>query len=208
MAKKKIQNNTFELVKRTELDEKFVPVVHNLLSQGYDLADVGMLLGFAGKHPERWLKQLSEKIPDLQKAIELGTQAANIQLIKTAFQEATGYWIEEEEIYAEIEKIFPVPNVNNGGPLATGIKPYYRYRDKSRKTKKKFIQPNTQLLFKLLCCRLPQYFSDTRNIQIDKRSLELKGNVEEEIRNFAGALMEAAGAKKVDSREIIDNEDS
>ena len=83
-----------------------------------------------------------------------------------------------------------------------------RYINKSRKTKRRFIQPNTQLLFKLMCCRMPEFFSDTRKVEIDKRTLELKGDVSAEIKGFAGALYKAMtgtdipNSKKIDSVEV------
>ena len=206
MAKKKKIDKHIQLANRTVLDDNFAPIIHNLLSEGFNLAEVGLLLGYAGKDSQRWLKRLSEGSEAIQKAVQEGIDAANVKLIQTAFKAAIGYFVTEEEVFAEVEKVIPPPNVAKHGPDAPARKPYYRFANKSKKTKKRFIEPNTQLLFKLLCNRLPEYFSDSRKIEIDKRSVELKANVEQEIKDSAGALLDAAGIvekkKRVTSQEI------
>lgn len=189
MAKRKLTTaKKFEIARRSDFSDVLLPVIQNLTANGYNLSDVGTLLGYAGQDPEGWLERLRERYPDLKEAIQVGKEVANAELVRTAFQEAVGYWIEEEEIYANYNK------------------EEHTFLDKSKKTKRRFISPNTQLLFKLLCCRMPEYFSDTRKIQVDKRSIEVKANIEEEIKGFAGALLEAAGVKHIDSKEILPNE--
>jgi hypothetical protein len=186
--KKKINTKKFEIARRQEVNvDSLLPVIQNLTGQGFNLSDVGMLLGYAGDKPDRWLYNLRQKYPEINDAITIGRQAANAELIRTAFQEATGYWIEEEEVLAENIPHFPAPDVPFGEPKPMQDK----YINKEKKTKRKFIQPNTQLLFKLLCCRLPEFFSDVRKVEIDKRSLELKGTISDEIKSFAGALYRA-----------------
>ena len=196
MDKKVVKKDTkYELAKRTALDNTFIPVIHNLLTKGYTLADVGMLIGYSGKDSEGWLRRLSADNTDLDLAIQEGIEAANIELIKTAFNECMGYWVEEEDITAQKEKITP-----------KGKNTYYKWTEKWKKTKKRFIPPNTALLFKLLCCRMPAYFSDLKKVEIDKRTLELQANLEDEILGFAGALAAAVQKKQVESQEVIEDE--
>ena len=198
MDKKVVKKDTkYELAKRTALDNTFIPVIHNLLTKGYTLADVGMLIGYSGKDSEGWLRRLSADNTDLDLAIQEGIEAANIELIKTAFNECMGYWVEEEDITAQKEKITP-----------KGKNTYYKWTEKWKKTKKRFIPPNTALLWKLLMSRMPQHFNESKRIEIDKKSIELKGEIESEIKSFAGQLMDALSddieIRRVDSREIED----
>lgn len=187
MAKQKIKK--FELQKTNELSADLLPAIQNLAAQGFTLADIGMFLGFTGSDTEGWMRRLQEKFPATKDALQAGKDAADMELIRTAFQEATGYWIEEEELTKQ--KIqSPID------PTKT------QWIDKWKKTKKRFIPPNAVLLFKLLCSRLPEYFSDIRKIEVDKRTLELKGSIDDEILDFAGALGEAVRRKKIESREI------
>lgn len=187
MAKHKIKTEIkkFEIAKRTDLNpDNLLPVIQNLTALGFTIADVGIMLGYCGKDPEGWFYRLKEKYPDINKALEIGKNLGDIELIKTAMQESLGYWIEEDEILSE--NVFEIPVVG----LGEKCKPMKdKWVKKEKKTKRKFIQPNTQLLFKLLCCRLPEFFSDVKKIEVDKRSISLKGNIEEEIKQFAGALL-------------------
>ena len=194
MPKKKIKKEIkkFEIARRTDLNpENLLPVIQNLTAYGFNLADIGVLLGYVGKDPTAWLYNLRQKYPDVEEALQVGKQLGNIELIKTAIQESLGYWIEEEEIFANNVPVIPVSDK----PFGPAKPMQDRYINKSRKTKRKFIQPNTQLLFKLMCCRMPEFFSETHKIQIDKRSIELKGNIEQEIRQFAGALLHVVDAE-------------
>ena len=190
MAKQTIKK--FELQKSTELSPDILPVIQNLATQGFTLADIGMFLGFAGKDPEGWIRRLQEKYPDIKEALQVGKSAADMELIRTAFNEAVGYWIEEEEVTQQ--KI-----QNPTDPTKT------KWVDKWKKNKKRFVAPNAVLLFKLLCSRLPEYFSDIRKIEVDKKIMELKGNIDDEILEFAGALGEAVRRKKIESK-IVETE--
>jgi len=77
------------------------------------------------------------------------------------------------------------------------------YIEKSRKTKQKHVRPDTSLLFKLLCNRLPEYFSDTRKFEIDKRSVNAKVDMNKEISEFAGKLMDATKDKKQVESKVV-----
>ena len=207
MVKRKLQDKTkrYEIARRSEINaDALLPVIQNLTAEGYNLSDVGMLLGYCGDSPANWLYNLRKKHPEITDAIQIGRQAANTELIRTAFQESVGYWIEEEEIFANNVPVIPVSDK----PFGPAKPMQDRYINKSRKTKRRFIQPNTQLLFKLMCCRMPEFFSDTKKVEINKKSLELKGTIEQEIKQFAGALYKiVSGEDILDSKKQIDNEE-
>lgn len=187
MPKKQIKKEIkkFEIARRTDLNpETLLPVIQNLTAYGFNIADIGIMLGFVGSDPEGWFYRLKEKYPEINKALEIGKNLGDIELIRTAIQESLGYWIEEEEVLSQ--NVFEIPVVG----LGEKCKPMQdKWVKKDKKTKKRYIQPNTQLLFKLLCCRLPEFFSDVKKIEVNKRSISLKGNIEDEIKQFAGALL-------------------
>ena len=176
----------FSIEKRQKVEiEPLLPVIQNLTAQGYNLADIGMILGYSGKDKKNWLWRLKENHPEIQEAIEAGKNLADVELVKTAFKEATGYTIEEVETNY---KAFPDPD----NPTKV------RWVAIEKKSKPKYIPPKTVLLWKMLCSRLPDYFVDSKKIEINKTSLEIKDITAAEIRRFAGRF-----AKMVDS-EVID----
>lgn len=178
----------YQIKKRTPFNDALLPVIQNLTAEGKSLADIGMLLGYAGKNPAAWLRYVKNKYPEVADAMKVGTQLADTKLIVTAFDAATGYDIEEVDI-----EYIVTPRIDGTN----------NYSEKSRKTKRKHVKPDTGLLFKLLCNRLPEYFSDTRKFEIDKRSVSAKVDMNKEISEFAGKLMEAAkNRKQVESKEV------
>ena len=104
---------------------------------------------------------------------------------------ATGYDIEEVQV-----EMINNPRISSGNVQN-------HYVEKSRKTTTKHIKPDSGLLFRMLCNRLPEYFSDTKTIDINKRSLDVHATVTAEIEDFAGKLIDAAKRrKKVESKEV------
>jgi len=187
MTKNKKQK--FEIEKYKPVDfEPLLPVIQNLTAQGYNLADIGMLLGYAG-NSKVWLSNLKKTHPEIQQAIEAGKDLADVELVKTAFKEATGYTIEEVETEY---KLFQNPN----DPTKT------KWVAVKKKKKPKIVQPNAILLWKLLCSRLPDYFQDSKKIEINKTNLEIKDVTAEEIRRFAGKF------SKIIDAEFIETENS
>jgi len=191
MAKKKSKTK-YQIKRRTPFDDNLLPVIQNLTAEGRSLADIGMLLGYAGKSPAMWMRFLKNKHPEVADAIEAGARMADAKLIVTAFDAATGYDVEELDI-----EYITAPTIDGKGLDKV------KYVEKNRKTKRKHIRPDTSLLFKLLCNRLPEYFSDIRKFEIDKRSVNASVDMNKEIAEFAGKLMEVTGNKKqVESKEI------
>ena len=185
----------FEIEKRQKVNiEPLLPVIQNLTSMGHSIADIGMILGYAGKDKRAWLNNLKENNPEIQEAIEAGKNLADAELVKTAFKEVTGYTI--EEIKTEYKAIQDSKNPDKVKWVAT------------KKTKNpKYIQPNAILLFKLLCSRLPDYFADSKKIEINKTNLDIKDVTAEEIRRFSGKFAKLLDAEVTDAKfEETDDE--
>lgn len=190
MPKKK-KETKYQIKKRTPFNDVLLPVIQNLSAEGKSLADIGMLLGYAGKSPAAWLKYIKNKYPEVADALAVGAQMADTKLIVTAFDVATGYDIEEVDIeYVTINQL-------------DGDK---RYEEKNRKIKRKHIQPNATLLFKLLCTRMPKYFSDTKKFEVDRRSANVKIDMNKEISEFAGKLMQATKDRKQVDSKVVETE--
>jgi hypothetical protein len=191
VAKKKPKTK-YQIKRRTPFNDDLLPVIQNLTAEGRSLADIGMLLGYAGKSPAMWMRFLKNKHPEVADAIETGAQMADTKLIVTAFDAATGYDVEEVDIEYIAKPVIDGKGLDK-----------IEYIEKSRKTKQKHIRPDTSLLFKLLCNRLPEYFSDIRKFEIDKRSANVKIDMNKEISEFAGKLMQATkDRKQVESKEV------
>lgn len=190
MAKKE---SKYQIKKRTPFSHSLLPVIESLAAEGRSLADIGMMLGYAGKSPKQWMNYLKKNHPDVEDALEAGRKMADTKLVVTAFDVATGYDVQEIE----------TEMINN--PKLSGItgEVQNRYVERSQKIKTKHIKPDSGLLFRMLCNRLPEYFSDTKTIDINKRSLNVEATVTAEIEDFAGKLIDMAQKrKKVESKEV------
>lgn len=191
---KKQKNPTktkYQIKKRTPFNDSLLPVIQNLTAEGRSLADIGMLLGYSGKNPAAWLRYVKNKYPDVADAMKVGSQLADTKLIVTAFDAATGYDIEETDTE------YVVINQLDGNK---------RYDEKSRKIKRKHIKPDTGLLFRLLCNRLPEYFQDVKKFQVDKRSIDAKVDMNKEISGFAGKLMDVVEDRKQVDAKVVETE--
>jgi len=173
MAKKK-----YQLALRSKFNPALLPAITNLVGLGCSEADIGLILGYAGKDARQWIKGLKKRNMDVRDACELGKRMANVALVSRAWQLAVeGYNYEEtEETYKD-------------GKLV------------ETKIKKKHNKPNTALLQTLLRSRLPQDFS--QKIQIDKRTMNVDVDVDAEVDRVFGNLI---NRKKVESTEVKETE--
>jgi len=183
------KKSKYQIKKRTTFNDALLPVIQNLTAEGRSLADIGMLIGYSGKNPAAWLRYVKNKYPEVADAIESGAKLADTKLIVTAFDSAIGYDAEESDTEYVV-----VPKIDGS----------FRYEEKSRKIKRKHIKPDTSLLFKLLCNRLPEYFQDTKKFEIDKRSVDAKIDMNKEISEFAGKLMDAVKNRKQVESEVVE----
>lgn len=177
----------YAIEKRQKLNvEPLLPIIQNLTAQGYNLSDIGMLLGYAGKDVKSWFYALRKDNPEIEQAIEAGKNLADVELVKTAFKEITGYTVDEVE--TTYKAIQDPKNPDRTKWVAVG-----------KKKKPKYIQPNAILLWKMLCSRLPDYFVDSKKIEINKTNLEIKDVTAEEIRRFAGKFSKIIDAEVVET---------
>ena len=168
----------YQLALRSKFNTVLLPAIQNLTGLGCTEADVGLILGYAGKDAREWIKGLKKRNIDVRDACVLGKEMANIALVSRAWQLAVeGYdYLEEETTYKIVD----------GKRVESEVK-----------TKKKHTKPNTALLQTLLRSRLPQDFS--QKIQIDKRTMNIDMDSEEEVNSFFGNLI---NKKIVESKEV------
>ena len=160
-------------------------VVKDLIANGQDISDVGIIIGALGTDSTKWLKDLKKECTSVDEFIEIATKRADIALIVAAVRTALGYE------YSETDQSFiRVP----AGYDEAGI-PKMREVPSSKKVKTKRALPNEALLRFILKCRLPEYFQDTQRIEINKKTIEIKEIAQKEIESFAGKLLEAIDVK-------------
>jgi len=170
---------------RKDLEKAFSLVAKDLIANGKDISDVGVILGALGEDSLKWLKDLKAECTTVDEFIEIARQRADIALIVAAVKCALGYeYQEEDKTYRNI--------LNNRD--GTGA-PVMKEVIDGRKVKTKRALPNEALLRFILKCRLPEYFTDTQRIEINKKTIEIKEIAQKEIESFAGKLLEAIDVK-------------
>lgn len=153
-----------------------------------DISDIGAILACL-KDDVKALEQLKEECTDIDEFLDLAAKRANIALVQAAIEAAIGYEYEETvEAFKNIadyrDRTAIVKEVPNG-----------------KKVYKKHSKRDPQLLKFLLSNRLPEYFSDTRKVEINQKKLEIKAVAADEIKGFAGQL-----AKLLDEADVIEAE--
>ncbi|MFW9875966.1 MAG: hypothetical protein ACFFG0_22930 [Candidatus Thorarchaeota archaeon] len=151
-----------------------------------NVSDVGAILACL-KNDVTSLNKLKNECKDIEEFIELASRQANVALVTAAIEAAIGYDYEETE-----QLIRKVPHYGENGKLEIREVPA------DLKVKKKHAKKNDALLKFILANRLPEYFSDSRKVEINKKSIEIKANTEAEIRQFAGKLLNVIDAEIVD----------
>ena len=170
---------------RKELAAAMTLVAKDLLENHQSVADVGTIVGALGEDSLKWLKDLKAECSSIDEFIEIARQRADIALIVAAVKCALGYEYEEID-----QNFLRVP----AGYDDAGI-PKIREVPSSKKVKTKRALPNEALLRFILKCRLPEYFTDTQRIEINKKTIEVKEIAQKEIESFAGKLLEAIDVK-------------
>ena len=134
-----------------------------------------------GEDSTKWLKELKKECSTVDEFIELAKQRADIALVAATVEAAIGYDYEEED--TEYTKRFR-GYATNGQPLIEDV-------PTKRKVKKRHAKKNDALLKFILKNRLPEYFTDTQRVEINKKTIEIKEVTEKEIKGFAGKLLNA-----------------
>jgi len=144
----------------------------------------------------KWLQDLKKECTGIDEFMELASQRANVALVAAAVEAAVGY--DYEEIKQEYMKVHKGYDDNNE-PIIVEI-------PGKRTTNKKHTKKDGSMLKFLLINRLPDYFSDTKKFEINKKTVELKGVTEEEIKGFAGKLLTVIKERKVVDSEFVETE--
>lgn len=185
-----------DIVKRkTKLDMVLLPIIKNLAAKGLTEADIGMIIGYTGRNPGKFLTELSEKYPDVAIALQVGKNLADTELVTTAFETAIGYrYVEETKEYKYVD-------VEDADGNVTGRE---KVLVKSKRTPK-IQRADASVLKMLLMSRLPDQFTDTKKAQ-DIDPLIDGDSTEAELLRFAGAIMKIAKNTKEVKSEVIDAE--
>jgi len=149
----------------------------DILRADTSLSDVGAVMACLESVAD--IVELKDKCKDIDEFMELAAKRADVALIVAAMKAAMGYdYIEEETLYRK------VPKYDSNGCLVMEEIPA------DVKKRKKHSKPSEALLKFVLINRLPEYFSDSKKVEINKRTIEIRRNTEAEIKQFAGKLME------------------
>jgi len=151
---------------------------------------VGTIIGVLGEDSLKWLEGLKKECLSVEEFLEVAKQRADISLVSAAVKTAMGY------SYQEIDQSFiRVP----AGYDDAGV-PKMREVPSSKKVKTKRALPNEALLRFILKCRLPEYFTDTQRIEINKKTIEIKEIAQKEIEDFGHKLLESIKNENQNSR--------
>ena len=177
---KKTKEGVVSLKKHRKFSPELLPVIQNLLGLGLSEADIGIVVGYSGKSPKNFLKNLKQNNQDVREACEVGKKLANVYLVATAFKAATGAGFEEREtVYSDSDILGN--KLEEPIPIRTKVKTRY--------------VPDTAILAKLLETRMPQYFSGTKKTQSESINVDVEGKISELFEMLPGR-------KRVESKEI------
>lgn len=165
---------------RKDIKKQLAVVVKDFIEQGSDVADIGVIIGCLGKDSSKWLDNLKKECTSVGEFIEMARTRADIALVAAAVEAAVGYDYLEEDV--EYFKCVQGNDVNG--------KPRIVEKEGKRKVKKRHAKKNDALLKFILKNRLPEFFSDTQRIEINKKSIEIKEITAAEIKKFAGKLLD------------------
>lgn len=179
--------------KKVDFDMSLLPVVKNLAASGFNEADIGMLIGYAGKSPGKFLKKIQKKYPDVKTAFDIGKRIADTQLVVRAFEAACGY------DYTEKSQEYRIIREENE---ETGEVTERRQLVKEKKNKK-HTRPDAAILKMMLLSRLPDYFIESKKVNINETINQEA--TEEEVARFFGKLYEVAKKHKV---KVIDSKET
>lgn len=167
---------------RKSLNKELSLVVKDLIEQGQSIADIGIILGCLGKDAKKWLADLKKECTTIDEFLEIASKRADIALVAAAVEAATGYDYEEKD--TEYIKVMKGYEANDKA------KPVLADVEKGHKIKRRHAKKNDTLLKFILKNRLPEYFQDVSKVEVNKKTIEIKQITEDEIKSFAGRLLE------------------
>lgn len=164
---------------RKDIEMALAIAAKDLLENNASVVDVGAILGTIDNKSDKWLRDLRKECSDIDEFIRFATQRADIALVTAAMKEAVGYEYTEEDITYK-----SVPDGHD-----TAGKPKFKLIETGKKLKKKKHRGNDALLRFILKNRLTEYFQDVKKVEINKKSVEIIENAEEEIKNFGKQII-------------------
>ena len=178
--------------RKKETEEKHLTrLITDIIKENPDLSDIGTIIGCLGEGSIKDLEELKKSCSSIDDFLEIARKRADVALVVAAIKAAIGY--DYEEIEERISKV-PKRGMDDKVIICDVITGVTR--------RKKHAKKSDALLKFLLMNRLPEFFSDTKKVEINKKVIEIKGNTEEEIRRFAGGLLKAIDVDFIE----IDNE--
>lgn len=159
-----------EITKIVKNDSSLIPVITGLSALNFTQADIGIMLGYAGKNPKSWFQRLKSKCPSIEAAYQAGKDMADTALVVSATRAAMGY---------EYEEVTTTTKTDADGKKETTIRRIPKIK-----------HPDVAMLKFLLVNRLPEFFQEKKNISVGN-SRYLEGNEKEAIANFAAKLVKA-----------------
>ena len=180
--------------KKASEDKQLAVIIKDLVKADIDISDVGTIIACL-KGDVKSLKELKDECSSIDEFLDLASKKANIALVTAAIEAAIGYdYVETEQL------IRKVPHYDEHGKVEI------REIPADLKIKTKHAKKNDQLLKFILSNRLPEYFNDTKRVEINKKTIEIKANTEQEIRSFAGRLLDAFKDEKIIEAEIVETD--
>jgi hypothetical protein len=179
-----------------DFDFALIPVIRNLASLGIKESDIGMIIGYSGRDAKKFINDIKKNHPDVEHAFSIGAKIADTEIVTTAYEMATGYNFTEEVK----EWVFEDELDDDGEPTGNRVKVLKKVRKY-----KKHQKPDSTILKMLLLSRFPDQFIDSKNSLISS-PIDPANVTDEEIRRFAGALLQILPKKEIKSTEVIDAE--
>jgi hypothetical protein len=169
-----------------------LPVIKGMAALGHSEADVGLVIGYTGRNPEKFFKQLCEEVPEAAEAYKVGTQLANTELVTRAWEVANGYKYKE----TVKEYIFEDELDNDGNPTGRRIKTLVKEKNYNRVR-----DADSSMLKMLLISRMPEHFTDSKKAPSDFDPIGGYDPTADEIAHFAGEF--AKMLKKLSTKKIV-----
>ena len=165
---------------------EMLPVIQNLTALGCSEADIGLIVGYAGKNPEWFMKNRKRTDPAVKEAWDMGKKMVKVQIMQSLVRTALGYDYQEK---TETFKSGPNGEMCN--------------RPIEKKVTTKHSKPDTKALELLAYNLMGDDFKRKMEVENKSVNLELSGELQkDDIRKLAGKLLQLAETKKVESNEI------
>lgn len=175
--------------RKVEETTNLAHITKAIVREGGTVPDIGVILGCAASEGSgEWLDRLKAEGLSLAEFLEIAKQRADIELVRIATKTALGYEYKEEkqETTAEYDEM--------GQPTGKFLP--------GKKTITKKRERDTGLLKFLLTSRMPEYFRETKHIEINKRVVEIKADARDEIRGFCAGVLKAFDDGVIDAEFV------